>query len=324
MSDVIKHMKLPTVDISAARLIRGIPWVETDDEAITEMAINHLLECGLRNLAFFGDPFYNWSKWRRDFFETSVERRGIQPHIYELPRRTQPQVKWYTLREGIRNWIRKLPKPIGIFACYDACGQQLLEICRYYDVAVPEDVAVIGMDNDELLCELATPPMSSVIPNTRKTGFYAATLLDRMMDGEAVEAQKYSVEPIRVHKRVSTDILTVEDPYIAKAVAFIRNHADDNIRVRDVLKIVPLSRRVFEARFKWVLERTPHQEILRVRTNRVRELLLDSDMSLSEIAEALNVENPEYLSVFFKKETGVAPKEYREQVRGHKTRYVHP
>jgi LacI family transcriptional regulator len=317
MARIITDMGVPTVDVSAARLIQGIPWVETDDDAITRLALDHLRDCGLQNFAFFGDPFYNWSIWRLQSFKRILGRPDIiQSRIFNLPARKEPRVRWWTQREAIRNWLESLPKPVGIFACYDACGQQLLEICRHFDFKVPEDIAVIGVDNDELLCELATPSMSSVIPNSLKAGTYAAEILGRMMDGEKLAVRKYSIEPLGVRKRVSTDVLTVSDPQIAKAIAFIRQKAHEHIRVEDVLSIVPLSRRVLEARFRRALNRTPHQEILRVRTNAVREFLLETNMSLSQISEALGIEHPEYLSVFFKKETGLTPREYRDQVRG--------
>ena len=317
MARIITAMNVPTIDVSAARLIDGIPWVETDDEAITHAALEHLQDCGLQNFAFFGDPFYNWSVWRQQSFERILGRPDIiRSRIFNLPARQEPRVGWWTQREAIRDWLDSLPKPVGIYACYDACGQQLLEICRFYDFKVPEDIAVIGVDNDELLCELATPSMSSVVPNSFGTGVHAAELLDRMMSGEQVAARKYSIEPLGVRKRVSTDVLTVDDHHVAQAIAFIRQNAHKNIRVEDVLSIVPLSRRVLEARFRRALNRTPHQEILRVRANAVRELLLETNMSLSEISEALGIEHPEYLSVFFKKETGLSPREYRDQVRG--------
>jgi LacI family transcriptional regulator, galactose operon repressor len=318
MAGIIKGMGVPTVDVSAARLIEGIPWVETDDEAITRLALDHLKDCGLQNFAFFGDPYYNWSIWRQRAFERIVGRPDIiKSRVFNLPTRKEPRVRWWTQRDAVRAWLESLPKPIGIFACYDGCGQQLLEICHYYDIMVPEDVAVVGVDNDNLLCELATPSMSSVIPNSFGTGVYAMEILDQMMSGEKLAGRKYSMEPLGVRKRVSTDVLTVEDRHVAAAVAFIRKNAHQNIRVEDVLDVVPLSRRVLEARFRTALNRTPHQEILRVRTNAVRELLLETDMSLFEISEKLGIEHPEYLSVFFKKETGLTPRQYRDQVRGH-------
>jgi len=314
---IITSMNVPTVDVSAARLVPGIPWVETDDEAITRLAIDHLGDCGLQNLAFFGDPFYNWSAWRLDSFRRILQDRGVVPAgVFNLPVRREPRVRWWMHREAIRKWLRSLPKPVGIFACYDACGQQLLEICRYYDFMVPEDIAIVGVDNDELLCELATPSMSSVVPNSAEAGAYAAELLDRMMNGETVPERKFAIEPKGVHKRVSTDVLTVADPHVAQAVDFIRKNGHRNIRVEDLLEIVPLSRRVLESRFRRALDRTPHEEILRVRTNRVRELLLETEMSLSEISEEVGIEHQEYLSVFFKKATGMTPKEYRDRMHG--------
>jgi LacI family transcriptional regulator len=318
MARIITALNVPTVDVSAARLIENIPWVETDDEAIARMAIDHLRDCGLRDLAFFGDPFYNWSIWRQHAFERILGHPGVtRQRIFNLPARTEPGVRWWTQREAIRDWLDGLPKPVGIFACYDACGQQLLEICRYYKFRVPDEIAVVGVDNDRLLCEITTPSMSSVIPNAIRTGVYAAEILERMMSGQRLSGRKHSIPPLGVRKRVSTDVLAVADRHVANAVAFIRGNAHKNIRVEDVLKIVPLSRRVLEARFRETLNRTPHQEILRVRTNAMRELLLETNMSLSEISEALGIEHPEYLSVFFKRETGRTPREYREWVRGY-------
>ena len=316
MARIVTAMDVPTVDVSAARLVQGIPWVETDDEAITRLALEHLRDCGLQNFAFFGDPFYNWSIWRQRAFERILGRSDlVRSRIFNLPARKEPRVRWWTQREAIRAWLDSLPKPVGIFACYDGCGQQLLEICRYYEIAVPSDVAIIGVDNDELLCEITTPSMSSVVPNAFRTGVYAAEILDRLLRGEKLSGRKHSIEPLGVRKRVSTDVLAVDDRHVAEAVAFIRNNAHRNIGVEDLLGSIPLSRRVLEARFRKALNRTPHQEILRVRTNAVRELLLETDMSLSEISEAIGIEHPEYLSVFFKKETGLTPREYRDQAR---------
>jgi LacI family transcriptional regulator len=198
-------------------------------------------------------------------------------------------------------------------------------------------VAVIAADDDELLCELATPPMSSVILNSRKAGHIAASILDGLMSGGGVygvdcstdrsgdpdaDVAKYTtvgakvaVPPLGVRERASTDILTVDDPHVAAAVRFTRNNAHQNITVEDVLGSVPLSRRVLDSRFKRAIGRTPHREILRFRVNKVRELLAETDMTLAEIAEALGFEHPEYVSVSFKKLTGLTPKAYRAQVR---------
>ena len=316
MASIISAMAVPTVDVSAARLVPGIPWVETDDEAITRLALEHLRDCGLQNFAFFGDPFYNWSIWRQQAFERLLgpsDSSGAR--IFNLPARQEPRVRWWTQREAICAWLESLPKPVGVFACYDGCGQQVLEICRYYEIKVPDDIAIVGVDNDELLCEITTPSMSSIAPNAFRAGACAAEILDRMLHGEVLSDAKHAIEPLGVRKRVSTDVLAVDDRHVAEAVAFIRGNAHRNIGVEDLLGAVPLSRRVLEARFRKALNRTPHQEILRVRTDAVRDLLLETDMSLSQISDVLGIKHPEYLSVFFKKETGTTPREYRDRMR---------
>ena len=210
---------------------------------------------------------------------------------------------------------RRLPKPAGVFAAYDIKGRQLLDACRDAGVAVPEEIAVVGVDNDELLCGLATPPLSSVIPNTRRTGYEAARLLDRMLQGEEVPPEGHFIPPLGVHARQSTDILAVEDREIAAAMRFIREQACDGITVEDVLRAVPLSRRVLERRFRAVVGRTPHEEILRLRLDRVKQLLAETDLSLERISTLAGFAHPEYMSVAFKREIGVTPGCHRAQIR---------
>jgi LacI family transcriptional regulator len=181
---------------------------------------------------------------------------------------------------------------------------------------VPDDVAVIGVDNDALLCELASPPLSSVIPNTHRTGYEAAALLDRMMRGKRVAPTAHLIAPLGVAARQSTDVLAVDDRAVARAVQFIREHACEGINVSDVLRAVPLSRRVLEQRFQRLLGHTPREEILHVRLNRVKQLLSETDLPLYLIAERTGFEHVEYLSVVFKRETGKTPSAFRDGARG--------
>ena len=319
-AELVRSMGGPAVDVSAARLVPELPYVETDDESIVQLAVDHLYDLGLRTIAFFGDPYYAWSRLRHVAYETAVARLDLAANAYLLPDRSDPQVRWYDQREAIHEWLQSLPKPAGIFACYDACAQQVLEICRYFEILVPEDIAVVGVDDDELLCELSSPPLTSIMPNSRRTGYVAASLLGRMMDGEPVERRKYAIQAIGVHKRVSTDFVTVEDPAVARALAYIRNHAHANISVADVVRDGALSRRALETRFRRALDRTIHQEIARARTEAIRTLLLDTHMPLTEVAETLGFEHPEYVSVLFKKVTGLSPTQFRAQTRGRTSR----
>ena len=214
--------------------------------------------------------------------------------------------------ESIASWLRSLPKPVAVFACYDFRGQQVLDACRRAGFAVPDEVAVLGVDNDELLCALSPPPLSSVILNPRRSGWLAAEALDLMMRGQRVPAVTH-VPPLGVATRQSTDTTAVDDVQVANAVRFIRERACSGIDVSDVLRACPMSRRALEQRMKAILGRTPHAEILRVQIARARQLLAATSLSLPEVAEKCGFRHAEYLSVAFKRETGVAPSEYRRE-----------
>lgn len=311
----VLRTKLPAVDVSAARHVPDIPWVETDDEAITKMAADHLIERGFRNLAYCGDPGFNWSVWRQQQFERIVHESGCQCHVHESIARTDPSYSWDREKRGLAKWLQRLPRPVGILACYDIKAQQLLDVCRELDIAVPEEVAVLGVDNDRLVCDLATPPLSSVICNTHRTGYEAASLLDRMMAGEAIGAESVLLKPLGIETRQSTDILAIDDPDVAAAVRFIRENAWSGINVGHVLREVPLSRRVLENRFRKILGRTPHEEITRLRIDRVKQLLTETDLPLAEISSRTGFQHDEYMSVAFKKAVGMPPSKYRQAER---------
>lgn len=313
MGKILKKLRMPIVDLSAARQLPSIPWFETDDAAIAHLAVEHLLERGFKKLAFCGDPRFNWSKWRGEHFEHAARAAGIECHQYHpglrLPRDHTGQVA------DLQRWLATLPRPIGIMACYDFRGQQILDACRMSGIPVPDEVAVIGVDNDELLCELSHPPLSSVVPNAHRTGYDAAALLNAMMEGRKVGGETHLIPPVGIATRQSTDVLAINDVVIARTVRYIREHACRGINVQDVLKAVPQSRRRLENRFRRLLGRTPHDEIIRVQLNRVKMLLTETDLSLAQIAEKAGFEHVEYLSVVFKKEIGLPPSQYRAQHR---------
>lgn len=309
----LRKTKLPVVDVSAARHLPDIPWVETDDNAIARLGVKHLLDRGFRNLAFCGDPGFNWSNWRRNCFQSLVKATGVDVNIYDSLSRNDPKYSWNREKRGLARWLKSLPRPIGIFACYDIQAQKLLEVCRELNIAVPEEIAVLGVDNDQLLCELADPPLSSVICNTQKTGFEAAALLDKMMHGEKIDSAPLLIAPLGIQTRHSTDILAIEDPDVANALRFIREYALKGINVADVVRQVPLSRRVLESRFKEFLGRSPHEELTRLKLERIKELLSDTDLSLSEIAKRTGFDHDEYMCVFFRRAQGIPPGLYRKR-----------
>jgi len=301
----LRDFRRPVVDVSAARLLPKLPWVETDDAAIAKAAADHLLSRGLTNFGFYGDDRFNWSRWRQEAFHRCIAAAGFACSDAPQARGTGK----------LADWVRALPKPAGVMACYDIRGRELIDACRAAEVEIPDEVAVIGVDDDELLCELSDPPLSSVIPDVRRTGWVAAEILDAWMSGSRPAELQHPIPPLGVATRRSTDMLAVEDADLAAAVRFIREHACDGITVADVVGKLPLSRRVLESRFERVLGRSPHAEILRVRLERVKQLLTQPGWTLDAIAHKTGFHHGEYLSAVFKRETNLTPGAYRRQHR---------
>lgn len=314
IAKAVATARIPAVDVSAARLLPELPWLETDDRAIAHTAAEHLRERGFREFAYVGDDRFNWSRWRRDAFAAHLTQHGLRCWDFanvSRPDSTSREPNWETQLADLMRWLKSLPKPLGVFAGYDIRGMQILEACRRLELAVPDQVAVLGVDNDELLCDLADPPLSSVIPDVRRTGYEAASLLDRMMRGEKVRGEGRLFVPLGVATRQSTDVVAVADRHISTAVRFIREHACNGITVADIVKQVPLSRRVLETRFQKLLGRSPHEQIMAVKLDRVKRLLSETDLSLAVIADRTGFKHVEYLSVAFKRQVGVTASEYR-------------
>ena len=212
-------------------------------------------------------------------------------------------------------WLADLPKPVGLMACNDDRGREVLAACRQAKLRVPEEVAVVGVDNDELLCELSDPPLSSVALGAERAGFEAAALLDQLMAGRSKEPQRLVASALGVVARRSTDLSLHEDPEVAAAVKYIRDNAGRPIRVYDVVAGLGDARRTLEIRFQQALGRSIHAEIQRVRLERARRLLLETDLPLSKIAQASGFSSPSYLAAVFHRHLGVTPVKYRANNR---------
>jgi LacI family transcriptional regulator len=316
MARVLLQLGLPVVDLRAS-LELGLPRVVTDDPAIVRLAVDHLRERGFRQFAFCGFAGADYSEARERVFTRIVADSGFPCSVYRPPRRLQGADTLEHERQGLvyeahlARWLRELPKPIGVMACNDIRGQQVLNACREVGVHVPDEVAVIGVDNDELLCELSDPPLSSVVQDTEKIGFEAAALLERLMAGRPAPKTPIVVEPLGVIARRSTDVLAIEDWEIAEAVRFMRDHACEGITVWDVLAQVPMSRTLFERRVAEVLGRTPKAELLRLQLDKVKELLRETDLPLAAVAAQAGFKHLEHLCAAFKQKTGVTLRQYR-------------
>lgn len=308
----LKQFNVPIIDLSAARHVKGVPWADTDDPAISQLAVDHFVERGFKHLAFCGDAEFQWSAARCSAFRHSTKNAGCSFHEHISIARYDEAWDLGNEQRRIMKWLMDLPRPVAIMGCYDFKAQQVLDACRQLEIAVPAEVAVLGVDNDRLICELCEPTLSSVIPNTKRTGYEAADLLNRMMSGKRVATEQPLVtKPLGIKIRDSTDTLAIEDEDIAQALQYIRRHASTNIRVTDVLKQVPLSRRALEHRFKKCVGHTPHEEVQRVRIHRIKDLLQNTDLSISQIADRTGFAYGEYMAAAFKRETGSTPSQFR-------------
>jgi LacI family transcriptional regulator len=300
---------------SSRRLKLSPAEVRTDPAAAAELAGDHLIERGFRRFAFVGVRDQIWSKEREHAFVHHVNgERGFPCEVFNLSERTR--ARQYGLdQQQLGDWLRRLPKPLGLMTCNDDCGREVLDAASLAGVSVPDDIGVVGMDNDEVLCDLCNPPLSSIIPNARRVGYEAAALLHRLMNGERIAPQTILIEPSGLATRQSSDVVAVPDRQVAAAVHFIRENAFNRISVEDVLRAVPMSRTILERRFKKLLGHTPHDHILRVKLEKVKEMLAGSEIPLAQIAERVGFEHVEYLSVAFKRSTGETPSAYRSKQR---------
>jgi LacI family transcriptional regulator len=312
----LSRRRLPFIDVRG-HFDLGTPIMDTDDAEVARLALEHFVGRGFRQLAFVGFRKVDYSERRRRYFTALTEAAGLPLHVYEAPTpaRLVPSTLYeqHALRFSakLRAWIRRLPRAVGILACNDICALQVLSACHETGRAVPEELAVLGVDDDAVFCDLAVPPLSSIALDTEKIGYLAAQWLEQMMDGTGTPPSRTLVAPLCVICRRSTDSIAVEDPDVAAALRFIREHAAERIRVHDVVGAVALSRRSLERRFQDLLGRSPHDEIIRERIRCAEHMLRDTDLPLRTIAHRAGFTHPEYLSAAFLRQTGQQPSEFR-------------
>lgn len=305
--------RTPTVDLDDQG---GRPHVQSDHRAIGALAAEHLLERGFRRFAFFGYPGFRWSSANHEGFAARVRREGFECRLYRGGQTASwgHQIpSWEEEMETASRWIASLPRPLGLMACNDFRGVQALEACRRAGVSVPEEVAVVGADDDPIACELANPALSSVVPDCRTIGYEAASRLDLMMRGGRVPRSTAVVPPLGVAVRRSSEFTAIEDPCLAEALRFIREHACRGIRVDDVLESVTVSRSKLQRLFREELGRTIHETIARERIRRVERLLVETELDYEDIARRSGFAYLGYMSTVFRRATGVTPAAYRQQ-----------
>ncbi|RYG49646.1 DNA-binding transcriptional regulator [bacterium] len=303
----LRERKLVVVDLNDRHGDLGLPRISSDMEALGRAAAEHLVRRGYAHLAYCGFEGEVWCGARLEGVRQIAEPCSVLRTSWQGLR----EHSWQEERDLIARWLEGLPRPLGIVACNDVRGHHVLDACRSLGLAVPEEVAVVGVDNAETFCALCDPPLSSVVPDAQRIGYEAADLLERLMAGKPSPARTLLVSPRGVVTRQSTDSVAISDPVVAKAVRFIRENAHHPIGVEDVLARTNVSRSTLERRFRAALGRSPHDEIGRCRLKRVKKLLRETDWPIARIAEETGHDHAEYLMVQFKRETGKTPTQWR-------------
>jgi len=312
----LEKSKIPCVNVSnALPPTDKIPRVVSDDYAIGKLAAEHFLECGLRHFGYFGMKNYQLSKLRMAGFEEALKAAGFRcdrlwadfHHI--AGRRVRTEIP------GIAEILAKGHSPLGIFCATDLYARHVIGCCVENDLPVPEQVAVLGVDNSEMANGLAEIPFSSVEPQFDKIGYAAMELLADLIAGKKPPKLPIMIPPKRVVVRASSDLLAVADQMVVRALRVIRQRAYQPVQIDDIMREVPLSRRMLEKRFKTALGRSPYAEVLRLRVEKAKMLLTDTDFSVAEVAEMSGFGQAKQLHAIFTRETGDTPSGFRRKFR---------
>jgi len=285
-----------------------------DDVGIGKMGAEHLLSLGFHNLAFCGLNDFFWSRKRAEGFCEVVTRGGYEPVCYRYPESRQQRL-WPREQNRLAAWLESLPKPVGLMACIDERAQDVIQACRQAGLRIPEEVAIIGADDDRLICELSNPPLSSIALSSIRTGYEAAELLDALMSGKKPDDLTVRLGPLHIVSRQSTDVQAVEDRQVAAAMSFIRNNIARPIQVSDAVNQTHLSRNILAKRFKKALGRTMQQEIKSLRTERIAQLLVTTNTPISRIASVMGFADSNHLSRYFRESKKMTPLAYRRKYR---------
>ncbi len=298
----------PAVTIPILEPIQGIVNI-LQDKAVGTAGAEHLLDCGFRHFAFCGTKDC-WSEIRREGFIEKIRQAGHKVWNYPLSRGYKNKEKEL---QRLAQWLEKLPKPVAIMASNDERSADIVEACRTKTLPIPDQVAVLGVDNDEMICQLSSPKLSSVMLNFKQVGYDSAETLDLLIDGEKKPQNDICFRPVGIASRQSTDILAIDDKEVACAVRFIRNNTLRNIHVNDVLAQSALSIRSLQQRFRKVLNRSIHQEIRRTRVRQFAKTLLKTNHTIHKIAYDMEFEDIDHISRIFRKEMKMTPIEYRKR-----------
>ena len=309
-----RALPIPVVNLSGRLRQSSVPRVMVDQEGIGRLAAEHLLERCFRRFGYYGPPDAWFAQLRCRGFTQRVQESGGECSVLEATTAPGQSARWNHWQQPLVHWLKTLVPPVGILASYDARAAMIVEACAALGLRVPDDVAVIGVDNHEVVCELCSVSLSSIDRNGREIGRRAAALLDRLMRGGPPPASEVLLPARGVVKRQSTEIVAVHDPHVAQVVEYIRGHISEPFGMERLLPLVPMSRRWLEHQFRECLGMTPHQFLCRTRVEHAKDLLTQRQRRpLQEISAACGFTEPRRFRLVFRRLIGLTPAEYRRR-----------
>jgi LacI family transcriptional regulator len=311
---ICADLKIPLVDLNDCPVFPGVPKVRPDNVAIGHLGAEHFLERGFHHFGFAGFANATWARERRDGFVEALRLAGHTCDVLDVEWPGNLTPFWDESQTTVlAEWLQRLPKPVAVMSCNDLRALQVISAAHTGNCLVPEEVAVLGANNDAIRCDLSYPPLSSVATNPFQMGYAAAECLAQIMEGNNPPQMDRRIEPVGVVTRHSTDVLAINDKNVAAALSYIREHACRGTSVEAVLKHAAASRSQLEKKFRRYLGRSPQSEIRRVQVARIKQLLLETDFPLKKIADLTGFEHVEYLSVVFKRFTAETPGGFRKK-----------
>ena len=310
----IARLGLPAVNISGALQRSPVPRVRVADRAVGRLAAEHLLDRGFRQFAYYGVEGVWYAQLRGEGFREVVERAGAECNVFLAPSTLGRRAAWSQVDRPLRAWLKSLPLPAGVFACSDYRARLILEGCQELGLAVPDDVAVLGVNNDTIACEFCEPPLSSVSRSSERVGREAAALLGRLMAGKPSPEADVLVPPNGVVCRRSTDQFALGNANVAAAVRYMHEHLSEAISIGAFAREHAISRRTLEHAFREILGRTPHGYLTSLRVRRARQLLGEQpSLPLHAVAKACGFCDAKRLRAAFSEAVGLSPSDYRRK-----------
>lgn len=312
----LKKNHIPVINLSEKQSGIGTVQVLPDNEQAGASAAQYFLEKKFTSFAFCGCDEFVFSRLRQQGYTRALRESGHSCPSYSFTRSDWPTNSLDPI-PGLAKWLQALPKPCAIFCHADDQARRVLQECQRLGLLVPEEIAVLGCDNDQIECELAPLPISSVSFPLRRLGFEAGRIADEILNGRRPELPIFRLAPTGIITRRSTDMIAVQDPIVARALRFITGHAAEPIDVNDVVRACGASRRYLERRFHTLLGRTPKQEIVRIRIGLAKRLLAESLLPMPEVAQACGFTDSKMLATIFVRNVGQKPSEFRRHAREH-------